>query len=313
MTNLLLRRFVPDYQHPGDPAVRNAVGKLAGMTGIVCNCLLFAVKLTVGLVTGSVSIMADGVNNLTDTASSVVTLVGFWLAKRPADREHPYGHARYEYLAGLAMAALIMFIGLETGRSAFLKILRPQPVEFSALSCLLLLAAMGVKGWMSWFFGKLGKYIDSAPLKAAAVDSRNDVAATMAVLAGFASGALFRVDLDGIIGLAVAALILASGFTMAKETVSLLLGRQADPELVEGIMKLILEEEKVVGIHDLLVHDYGPGQCFASVHVQLQPEESALACHGVIDGIEHRVRRELNVHLVIHFDPENDEETGDRL
>lgn len=308
MTHYLLRRFVPGYQDPADPAVRSAIGKLAGITGVICNCLLFAVKLAVGLALGSVSVIADGVNNLTDTASSVVTLLGFWLARRPADREHPYGHARYEYLAGLLVAVLILFFGLEMGRSAILKILRPQPVEVSALSGLLLLGAMGVKGWMARFFGKLGKYIDSAPLKAAAVDSRNDVAATLAVLAGFLSGVLFRVDLDGIIGLLVAALILASGFTMAKETVSLLLGRQAAPELVEKITELVLAEEKVVGIHDLLVHDYGPGQCFASVHVQLEPEESAVACHNIIDTIERRALKELNVHLVIHFDPENDEE-----
>ena len=308
MTHYLLRRFVPGYQDPADPAVRSAIGKLAGITGVICNCLLFAVKLAVGLALGSVSVIADGVNNLTDTASSVVTLLGFWLARRPADREHPYGHARYEYLAGLLVAVLILFFGLEMGRSAILKILRPQPVEFSALSGLLLLGAMGVKGWMARFFGKLGKYIDSAPLKAAAVDSRNDVAATLAVLAGFLSGVLFRVDLDGIMGLLVAALILASGFTMAKETVSLLLGRQAAPELVEKITELVLAEEKVVGIHDLLVHDYGPGQCFASVHVQLEPEESAVACHNIIDTIERRALAELNVHLVIHFDPENDEE-----
>ncbi len=307
MTNLLLRRFVANYQHPEDPAVRSDIGRLAGMAGIVCNCLLFAVKLAVGLATGSVSIVADGVNNLSDTASSVVTLVGFWLAKRPADREHPYGHARYEYLAGLLVAVLILVIGIETGRSSILKIIRPEPVEVTALSCVILAGAMAVKGWMARFFGKLGKYIDSAPLKAAAADCRNDVAATGAVLAGFVSGALFRVDLDGIMGLAVAALILASGFTMAKETVSLLLGRQAAPELVEKITELVLEEKKVVGIHDLLVHDYGPGQCFASVHAQLEPEESAVACHSIIDTIERRALTELNVHLVIHFDPENDE------
>lgn len=308
MTNLLLRRFVANYQHPGDPEVRSDIGRLAGMTGIVCNCLLFAVKLAVGLATGSVSIVADGINNLSDTASSVVTLAGFWLAKRPADREHPYGHARYEYLAGLLVAVLILVIGIETGRSSVLKIIRPEPVEVTALSCALLVGAMGVKGWMARFFGKLGRYIDSAPLKATAADCRNDVAATFAVLLSLLGGVIFGVDLDGIMGLLVAALIFASGVTMAKETVSLLLGRQADPELVEKITDLVQAEEKVVGFHDLLVHDYGPGQCFASVHVQLQPEESALACHEVIDGIERRALKELNVHLVIHFDPENDEE-----
>ena len=309
MTNLLLRRFVPDYQHPGDPAVRSAIGKMAGIVGVVCNCLLFAVKLVLGLAVGSVSTVADGINNLSDTASSVVTLLGFWLARRPADREHPYGHARYEYLAGLMVAVLILFVGLETGRSAVEKILRPQPMEVTALSCLLLIGAMAVKGWMAKFFGKLGKYIDSAPLKAAAADSRNDVAATGAVLLSLLTGVFFDVNLDGIIGLVVAALILGSGVSLARETVSLLLGRQADPELVEKITELVRSEEKVMGIHDLLVHDYGPGQCFASVHAQLQPEESAVACHSIIDAIERRALRELNVHLVIHFDPENDEET----
>ena len=308
MTNFLLRRFVPDYQHSADPAVRNDIGRLAGIAGVVCNCLLFAVKLAVGLAAGSVSIVADGINNLTDTASSVVTLVGFWLARRPADREHPYGHARYEYLAGLLVAVLILFVGVETGRSAVEKVLAPQPVAVTALSGLLLLAAMVLKGWMTRFFGKLGRYIDSAPLKATAVDCRNDVVATGAVLLSLVAGAAFDVNLDGIMGLVVAALICGSGLTLARETVSLLLGRQADPELVEKLTALVRAEEKVVGIHDLLVHDYGPGQCFASVHVQLLPEESALACHEIIDGIERRVEEEMNVHLVIHFDPEDDTE-----
>ena len=308
MTNFLLRRFVPDYQHSADPAVRNDIGRLAGIAGVVCNCLLFAVKLAVGLAAGSVSIVADGINNLTDTASSVVTLVGFWLARRPADREHPYGHARYEYLAGLLVAVLILFVGVETGRSAVEKVLAPQPVAVTALSCLLLLGAMVVKGWMTRFFGKLGRYIDSAPLKATAVDCRNDVVATGAVLLSLVAGAAFDVNLDGIMGLVVAALICGSGLTLARETVSLLLGRQADSELVEKLTALVRAEDKVVGIHDRLVHDYGPGQCFASVHVQLLPEESAVACHNIIDAIERRALEEMNVHLVIHFDPEDDTE-----
>ena len=308
MTNFLLRRFVPGYQNSADPAVRNDIGRLAGIAGVVCNCLLFAVKLAVGLAAGSVSIVADGINNLTDTASSVVTLVGFWLARRPADREHPYGHARYEYLAGLLVAVLILFVGVETGRSAVEKVLAPQPVAVTALSGLLLLGAMVLKGWMTRFFGKLGRYIDSAPLKATAVDCRNDVVATGAVLLSLVAGAAFDVNLDGIMGLVVAALICGSGLTLARETVSLLLGRQADPELVEKLTALVRAEEKVVGIHDLLVHDYGPGQCFASVHVQLLPEESAVACHNIIDAIERRALEEMNVHLVIHFDPENDGE-----
>ena len=278
------------------------------MTGIVCNCLLFAVKLLIGLATGSVSIVADGINNLSDTAASAVTLVGFWLARRPADREHPYGHARYEYLAGLLVAVLILVIGIETGRSSFVKIIRPEPIEVTTLSCAILVGAMGIKGWMSHFYGKLGKYVDSPALKATAVDSRNDVMATFAVLLSLLSSVFLGVNLDGVMGLVVAALIVASGVTMVKETVSLLLGRRADPELVEQITNLVQAGEKVVGFHDLLVHDYGPGQCFASVHVQLQPEESVVVCHDIIDRIERRALCELNVHLVIHCDPENDED-----
>lgn len=307
MTNFLLHRFVPRWQETEDPSVRGAIGKMAGITGIVCNCLLFAGKLAVGLVTGSVAIIADGVNNLTDTASSVVTLLGFRLAQRPADREHPYGHARYEYLAGLAVAVLILVIGAQMAKTSILKILHPEEVRFTALSCVLLAAAIGAKWWMARFFGRLAGYIQSAPLKATAADSRNDVVATVAVLGGHLAGALFRIHLDGIIGLGVAVLILSSGYAMVKETVSLLLGKQADAELVAKLTELVLSEEKVQGLHDLLVHDYGPGQCFASLHAQFSPEESAVACHAVIDGIERRALTELNVHLVIHFDPEDDE------
>lgn len=308
MTNFLLRRFVPNYQQSEDPLVRSAVGKLAGVTGILCNSLLFAAKMTVGLLTGSVSVIADAVNNLSDMASSVVTLLGFRLAQRPADEEHPYGHARYEYLTGLMVAVLILFIGFETAKSAVIKTLHPEPTAVTALSCGLLLAAAGAKWWMARFFRKLGHGINSMPLIAAATDSRNDAVATLAVLIGCLVEVLLNLKVDGIVGLAVAVFILWSGFSLAKETVSLLLGQRADRALVEQIESLVLLEGHVRGLHDLLVHDYGPGQCFASVHVQFDPENSALECHRVIDAIERKVLAELNVHLVIHFDPENDME-----
>ena len=306
MTNFLLDRFVSNFRHPEEPQVRSAVGKLAGTTGIVCNSLLFVIKMAVGLLTGSVSVLADGVNNLSDMASSVVTLLGFRLAQRPADEEHPYGHARYEYLAGLAVAVLIMLIGYETAKGAIGKILRPETTEISLVSCGLLLGAAGLKAWMARFFGKLGHYINSAPLLATAADSRNDVVATAAVLVGCLPETCLKIRADGFVGLAVAAFILWSGFSMARETVSLLLGRRADRELVERIETLVLSEVRVQGLHDLLVHDYGPGQCFASVHAQFDPENTALECHRVIDAIEQRGLVELTVQLVIHFDPEND-------
>ena len=308
MTNFLLRRFVPNCRQPEDPRARAAVGRLAGVIGIACNSLLFAVKMAVGLLTGSVSVIADGVNNLSDVASSVVTLLGFRLAQRPADEEHPYGHARYEYLAGLMVAVLILLIGFETAKGAVTKILHPATTEITALSCGLLLGAVGIKWWMARFFKELGQSINSAPLVATAADSRNDVVATAAVLAGCLLEKWLRIRADGFVGLAVAVFILWSGFSMAKETVSLLLGRQADRELVEQIEALVLSADRVQGLHDLLVHDYGPGQSFASVHAQFAPEDTALECHKVIDAIERKVLAELNVHLVIHFDPENDGE-----
>lgn len=310
MTKLLLRLFVKDYENEDAPAVHSAVGRLAGITGILCNCLLFLIKLVAGLVSGAVSVVADALNNLSDAASSLVTLLGFQLAQRPADEDHPYGHARYEYLSGLTVAVLILVIGAELAQSAFKKILNPTPVDFSLVTFVVLICAIVIKLWMRGFFAKLGKKISSGTLKAASVDSRNDVVATSAVLIGVLVEKLFHVNVDGYIGLGVAAFILYSGIGVARETISPLLGQRADRSLVESIGNCILSYDKVLGMHDLLVHDYGPGQCFASVHVELSAEEDPLVCHDVIDTIECDVLEKLNVHLVIHYDPvlPNDEE-----
>lgn len=303
MTDLLLRLFVKNCRNTKDPAVRAAVGRLAGVTGILCNCLLFLAKFLTGWVLGAVSIMADAVNNLSDAASSVVTLLGFRLARRPADRDHPYGHARYEYLSGLVVAALILLIGAELVRSSVGKILHPEPIDVSWVTVAVLAASVAVKLWMAAFFRTLGRRIRSTTLLATAVDSRNDVAATSAVLLGCLVTRWWGLNVDGYVGLAVAVFILYSGVKMAGETVSPLLGKQADPELVEKLSALVLGHEKILGIHDLLVHDYGPGQCFASLHAELSAREDPLVCHDIIDDIEEDALRELNVHLVIHYDP----------
>ncbi len=303
MTELLLRMFVKNHKNTADGAVRASVGKLAGGTGIVCNVILFLGKLTAGLLSGSVAIIADAVNNLSDASSSVVTLLGFRLAQLPADKDHPYGHARYEYLSGLMVAILILIIGVELVQSSVGKILQPETVDFSALTIGILLVSVLVKLWMAGFFRKLGKHIDSLTLEATAVDSRNDVITTTAVLLGCLAGAVFDIDIDGYVGLAVAVFILYSGFHMLKETISPLLGKRADAVLIEKINALVLSHEKVLGVHDLLVHDYGPGRYFASIHVELSAEESPLDCHDIIDHIETEVRRELNVDMVIHYDP----------
>ena len=308
MTKLLLRLFVKD---PDTPDGRARVGSLAGTVGIVCNLLLFLGKITAGLLSGSVAIAADGWNNLSDAASSIVTLVGFRFSRKPADEHHPYGHARAEYLSGLCVAVLILFIGVELAKSSLGKIFAPEPVELTAVTIFVLVGSIGMKLWMALFVGKLGKIIGSKPLEATSADSRNDVITTSAVLVSCLIGRFFGVDIDGWSGLAVAAFILWSGYGIARETMSTLLGEQ-DRELAEKLTALVLRHRGILGIHDLLIHDYGPGRCFASAHVELSAEEDPLVCHEIIDHLECDALRELNVHLVIHHDPVavNDAEWG---
>ena len=303
MTSLLLRLFVKNHDDTENPVVRGAYGKLAGAVGIVCNLLLFAGKLLAGILSGSVAVTADAVNNLSDASSSLVTLLGFKLAERPADEEHPYGHARIEYISGLVVAALILLIGAELAKSSFSKILHPETVEFSLLTLGVLVGSILVKLWMALFCRKLGRRIDSTNLLATSADSRNDVISTAAVLVGCLVGYFFDVKLDGYIGMAVALFIIWSGCSIAKDTINPLLGERASEELVRNISDLILSHEKILGIHDLMVHDYGPGNCFASVHAEMDSAEDPLICHDIIDDIERDALRELQVHLVIHYDP----------
>lgn len=303
MTKLLLRWFVKDHDNKESPKVRNRVGKLSGITGIFCNVLLFAGKLTVGLLSGSVSITADAMNNLSDAASSIVTLIGFKLAEKPADEEHPYGHARYEYLSGLAVAGMILIIGFELAKTSVEKIIHPEAVSFTLPTLVVLLASIGVKLWLSVFNRRLGKHIDSATLMATATDSRNDVISTAAVLVAAIVEYFTTWRVDGYVGLAVALFILYSGISMAKDTISPLLGEAASPELRKLIVEILDNEPMVLGYHDLMVHDYGPGQRFASLHVEMDQKENPLLCHEIIDNLERRCLQKHNVHLVIHYDP----------
>ena len=303
MTNLLLRLFVRGYQTPGDRKVRSAVGRLSGIVGIVCNLLLFAGKLTVGTLAGSVSITADALNNLSDASSSIVTLLGFKLAERPADADHPYGHARFEYLSGLAVSAMIIIIGFELAKSSLDKIIHPQSVEFSPVIAVVLVCSILVKLWMALFNRKLSRLIDSQALQATSADSRNDCIATGAVLLAALVEYWLHWRVDGYVGLAVAVLILISGAGLARDTISPLLGEAASPELQQTIMDTIRTEPKVLGYHDLMVHDYGPGQRFASIHVEMDAREDPLVCHEAIDELERLCLEKDNVHLVIHYDP----------
>ena len=290
-------------ENASDPKVRARIGRLSGIVGIGCNIALFAGKLAVGLLSGAVSITADAMNNLSDAASAIVTLIGFKLAEKPADSEHPYGHARYEYLTGLGIAALILVIGFELAKTSFQKILMPTPVALSAPMALVLVGFVLVKLWLCLFNRRLGKVIGSSALLATAADSRNDVIATLAVLCAGIVETFFYLPVDGIMGMAVAVFILYSGAQLGRETVSPLLGEVASPELRQLIVDTVSREERVLGYHDLMVHDYGPGQRFASIHVEMDQKEDPLLCHELIDEMERECLEKHSIHLVIHYDP----------
>ena len=278
-------------------------GKRAGLVGILANALLFLAKLTVGSLSGSVSITADAMNNLSDAGSSVVTLLGFRLAQRPADEDHPYGHARYEYLSGLAVAVMILFIGFELAKSSVGKIIAPTEVRLDLVTVGVLVGSMAVKLWLSLYNHRLGKKIGSDTLLATAADSRNDVIATGAVLLSTVIGHFSGLMIDGYMGLAVAVFIFYSGIGLAKDTISPLLGESAGPEIREQILDQIRSQPMVLGYHDLMVHDYGPGRRFTSIHVEMDHREDPLLCHEIIDDLERECWESHQIQLVIHYDP----------
>lgn len=302
MTDLLVRTFIKNADDSA-PATRAAIGTLSGAVGIVCNLLLSLGKLLVGTLASSVSITADALNNLSDAASSIVTLLGFKMAEKPADEDHPFGHARFEYLSGLAVAGMIVIIGFELAKSSVEKVLHPESVAFSAVTAGVLVVSILVKLWMYFFNARLAKRIRSAALAATAADSRNDVITTGAVLAAALIEYFTNFQIDGYMGLAVALFILYSGANLAKETISPLLGEAAAPELRERIVDYIGANPQVLGYHDLMVHDYGPGQRFASLHVEMDKDQDPLLCHEIIDDMERECYKSHGIHLVIHYDP----------
>ena len=313
MTEALIRLFIKNPEKTHDPAVRAAYGNLASWVGILCNLALCAGKFMVGTLSGSISVAADAVNNLSDASSSVVSLLGFRLGSRPADEEHPYGHARFEYLSGLAVAVMVLVIGLELGKTSLGKILAPTPVTFSWVTVGVLAASILVKLWMALFNRKVGGRIHSGALIATAADSRNDVLTTGAVLTAALISHFARVELDGWMGLAVALFILYSGVGLVKSTIDPLLGLAPDPELVKYIHERVMSYPNVLGTHDLMVHDYGPGRQFASVHVEMAAENDVMQSHDIIDNIERDFLENDGLHVVIHFDPivTSDERVGD--
>lgn len=303
MTKLLIRLFIKDRENVENPTVRDAYGTLGSFTGIGCNLLLFIIKCSLGLISGSISIMADAFNNLSDIGSSVITLIGFKMAKKPADPDHPFGHGRIEYMSAFIVSMLILLVGIELFKSSFAKILEPTELTLTYITIIGLIASILIKFWMFLFNRKLAKKINSLSLKATAQDSLNDCVSTLAVLVSLIICKIYGVNLDAYVGIAVALFILWSGISAARDTLSPLLGEPPAPELIKAIESEILKNEDFYGIHDLIVHNYGPGRCFASVHVEVPEDININLCHEQIDACEVEIKEKLGLELVIHMDP----------
>ena len=303
MTDLILRIFVRDHKNTEDPAVRDKCGRVAGAVGIVTNFLLFLMKIIVGTVFHSVSVTADAVNNLTDSGSSVVTIIGFKMASKPADEKHPFGHARIEYLSGVIVSFIVIFLGLQLGMSSIEKILTPEENALTPVALVVLVISILAKLWQCLFYRKVGRMIKSESVEATSKDSRNDVIATSVVLLGAVITMLTGVNFDGYMGAAVALFIVFSGVQLTISTADPLLGQAPEGELVQTITEKMLSYPGIIGMHDLAVHNYGVGRCFASAHCEVDAKNDILVSHDLIDNIERDFSRDLCIHMVIHLDP----------
>ena len=314
MIRLIVSKFIRNAEDTQDKQVREQYGVLSGVLGVLCNILLFLVKLTIGTLMNSIAIISDAFNNFSDMGSSLVSIIGAKMSNKRPDKEHPFGHGRIEYISAFIISFLIMMVGLELAKSSVDKIIHPQPVEFSWILTAILTLSILVKVWMFAYNRYLGRKIQSTVLVATAKDSLNDVIATSAVIVSTVIGSFVSFPVDGIIGLLVSILVLYTGFGIAKETVGILLGTPPSKELVEKIKEEVLRNEDIKGIHDLIVHDYGPGRVMASLHAEVPDDINIVKIHEVIDETEHRIQKELGIEVVIHMDPiaQHCEET-DRL
>lgn len=303
MSNFLFKKFINDSDNINDPKVRDSYGKLAGIIGIASNAFLCGMKILIGIISGSIAIVADGINNLADASSSIITIAGFKMASLPEDKDHPYGHARIEYITGMVISIMIILVSIELGKSSVDKILNPSPVDFSPAVVIVLLIAIIIKVWQSVFNISAGKKINSLTLIATGTDSRNDVISTAVVLAGVLAEHFFSLCIDGYLGLAVAVFILWSGICLVKETISPLLGEAPDPQLVKDIENLSKSYAGILDIHDLVVHNYGPGKIFASIHLEVDASVDVMTSHELVDAVERQVSRDLGIHLTAHMDP----------
>lgn len=303
MIKFIIKRFIKDYNNVEDKNVREAYGVLSGVLGIICNLILFLLKLFIGISVNSIAIISDAFNNMSDLGSSVVTIFGVKMSNRPPDKDHPHGHGRYEYITSLIVSFLIFAVGLETLKASIDKIINPKVVEINFLLLGILSASILIKLWMFSYNRYIGKKISSNVNKANAYDSLNDVIATVVVIIGTLLGKHTTIPVDGLLGFGISFIIVYSGFSIAKDSVSLLLGKSPDPELINKIKELILENDNIKGVHDLIIHDYGPNKIMASIHAEVSKEANIVDIHYEIDKIERKIEKELNIDIVIHMDP----------
>jgi len=303
MNNLLIKLFIKNHEDIENPDVRLRYGKLAGAVGIATNLILCVVKVIIGLISGSIAIIADGINNLSDTSSSLITLIGFRLSSQPEDETHPYGHARMEYLAGLIVSVLVIVVGFFLMQSSINKIIHPVDIVVDYVTLTVLALSIVAKVWQTFFYLKVGKIINSVTLMATATDSRNDVITTGVILIGVGIVRFTGIQLDGWLGCFVALFILWSGIQLIRQASSPLLGEAPDQHLIDEIVRITHSNPNVLGIHDLAVHNYGPGKIFASIHIEVDADGDLMQSHDMVDNIEFEIRRVLNIHCVAHMDP----------
>ncbi|MGL5153184.1 MAG: cation diffusion facilitator family transporter [Clostridium sp.] len=310
ISNLLIKKFIKNSDDITNDKVRSSYGVLGGVVGIVVNTILFLVKLSVGLLSQSIAVTADAFNNLSDAASSIITIIGFKMADKPADAEHPFGHGRVEYISALIVAFMVILVGLQFIKSSFERIINPEAINFEVIPFVLLLISIFLKYWLSVFNKFIGNKINSSALKAAGVDALGDVFTSSCVVISFLIAKFTTFPLDGYIGVVVAGFIVFSGYSLVKETLNPLLGEAPDPELVKSIEEMVLSYEHISGVHDLIVHNYGPGRCMASIHAEIPADINIMKIHDIIDDAEREISEKLRIYLVIHMDPiclKNDE------
>lgn len=303
MIDLIIKKFIKNHTSTTSATVRENYGKVAGGVGITTNIFLFLIKFSAGLFSKSVSIMADAINNLSDAGSSIITVIGFKMSGKPADKEHPYGHARMEYICGLVISFVVVILGFELVKSSFDKILHPTEINFSFVTIAILIVAIATKVWQGFFYTKFSKTINSTALKASATDSFSDVLATSGVLVSTILSKIIGFNLDGYMGVIVAIIIIISGVKLIGETINPLLGVAPEKAMVKTIKNKILSYDGIIGMHDLNIHNYGQSRRFASVHVEVSASQDIMISHDIIDNIERDFEQDLDIHLVIHLDP----------